>query len=72
MNIGNGIFALLTKAEKWFYVKKDFNYCFLYIMFVIEQLARVETMMRGKYRSGKPSIKLGRIIPISLMRCLRI
>ncbi len=48
MNAGNGIFALLTKAEKWFYLKKDFNYCFLYIMFVVEQLARVETIMHGE------------------------
>ncbi len=53
MNVGNGIFALLTKAEKWFYVKKDFNYCFLYIMFVIEQLARVETMMCGEVPKRK-------------------
>ena len=48
MNAGNGIFAQLTKAEKWFYVKKDLNYSFLYIMFVVEQLARVETIMHGE------------------------
>ena len=48
INAGNGIFAQLTKAEKWFYVKKDFNYSFLYIMFVVEQLARVETIMHGE------------------------
>ena len=48
MNAGNGIFALLTKAEKWFHAKKDFNYSFLYIMSVVEQLARVETIMHGE------------------------
>ena len=48
INTGNSIFALLTKAEKWFHVKKDFNYSFLYIMFVVEQLARVETIMHGE------------------------
>ena len=53
MNVGNSIFALLTKAEKWFYVKKDFNYCFLYIMFVVEQLARVETIMHGEVPQRK-------------------
>ena len=53
MNAGNGIFALLTKAEKWFYLKKDFNYCFLYIMFVVEQLARVETIMHGEVPKRK-------------------
>ena len=47
MNAGNSIFALLTKAEKWFHVKKDLNYSFLYIMFVVQQLARVETIMHG-------------------------
>ncbi len=53
MNAGNGIFALLTKAEKWFYLKKDFNYCFLYIMLVVEQLARVETIMHGEVPKRK-------------------
>ena len=48
INAGNGIFALLTKAEKWFYVKKDLNYSFLYIMFLVQQLARVETIMHGE------------------------
>ena len=53
MNAGNGIFAQLTKAEKWFYLKKDFNYSFLYIMFVVEQLARVETIMHGEVPKRK-------------------
>ena len=53
MNTGNSIFALLTKAEKWFYVKKDFNYSFLYIMFVVEQLARIETIMHGEVPTRK-------------------
>ena len=53
MNTGNGIFALLTKAEKWFYVKKDFDYSFLYIMFVVQQLARVETIMHGEVPKRK-------------------
>ena len=53
INAGNGIFAQLTKAEKWFYVKKDFNYSFLYIMFVVQQLARVETIMHGEVPKRK-------------------
>ena len=53
INAGNGIFAQLTKAEKWCYVKKDFNYSFLYIMFVVEQLARVETIMHGEVPTRK-------------------
>ena len=53
INAGNGIFALLTKAEKWCYVKQDFNYSFLYIMSVVEQLARVETIMHGEVPQRK-------------------
>ena len=48
INAGNSIFALLTKAEKWFYVKQDLNYSFLYIMLVVQQLARVVTIMHGE------------------------
>ena len=50
---GNSIFALLTKAEKWFYLKKDLNYSFLYIMFLVQQLARVETIMHGEVPERK-------------------
>ena len=53
INAGNSIFALLTKAEKWFYIKKDLNYSFLYIMFVVQQLARVETIMHGEVPKRK-------------------
>ena len=53
MTAGNGIFAMLTKAEKWFYLKKDLNYSFLYIMFVVQQLARVETIMHGEVPERK-------------------
>lgn len=53
MNAGNSIFALLTKAEKWFHVKKDLNYSFLYIMFMVQQLARVETIMHREVPKRK-------------------
>ncbi len=53
INAGNSIFALLTKAEKWFYVKKDLNYSFLYIMFMVQQLARVEAIIHGEVPKRK-------------------
>ena len=53
INAGNSIFALLTKAEKWFYLKKDLNYSFLYIMLLVQQLARVETIMHGEVPKRK-------------------
>jgi hypothetical protein len=48
MNVGSGVFGILAKAEKWFHVKRDFNYSFVYIMFVVEELARIETIMHGE------------------------
>ena len=53
LNAGSGIFGLLAKAEKWCYVKKDFNYSFLYIMFVVGQLARIETILHGEVPKRK-------------------
>jgi predicted nucleotidyltransferase len=38
----------LTKAEKWFYVKKDLDYSFLWIMYSINGLATIETLMNDE------------------------
>ncbi len=40
--------AVLAKAEKWFYLKRDLNYTFLYLIFVIRQLAAIECLMHGE------------------------
>ena len=40
--------AILAKAEKWFHLKRDFNYAFVYLTTVIQQLARVEILMHGE------------------------
>lgn len=40
--------AILAKAEKWFHLKRDFDYAFVYLTTVIQQLARVETLMHGE------------------------
>ena len=39
---------LLDKAEKWFYVKDDLDYSFLWIMHVVNQVARVEVVLNGE------------------------
>ncbi len=39
---------VLDKAEKWFYVKNDLNYSFLWLMYVVNQLARVEVVLNGE------------------------
>jgi predicted nucleotidyltransferase len=38
----------LEKAEKWLYVKDDVNYCFLWILYAVNNLARVEVVLNGK------------------------
>lgn len=40
--------AILAKAEKWFHLKKDLNYTFLYLTYLVRGLARIETLMHGE------------------------
>lgn len=47
LNYASCLTTILAKAEKWLYIKKDYNYTFYYLMAVIEQLARIETINNG-------------------------
>jgi polymorphic toxin system nucleotidyltransferase-like protein len=38
----------LDKAEKWLYVKNDPHYSFVWIMYVVNELARVEVVLNGE------------------------
>jgi hypothetical protein len=38
----------LEKAQKWLYAKQDLNYSFLWIMNVVNSLARVEVVLNGE------------------------
>ena len=40
--------TVLAKAEKWFHLKHDINYTFLYLMYMIGGLARIEALMHGE------------------------
>ncbi len=40
--------AILAKAEKWFHLKKDLNYTFLYLTYLVRGLARIETLMHSE------------------------
>ena len=40
--------TVLAKAEKWFHLKHDINYTFLYLMYMIGGLARIEVLMHGE------------------------
>ena len=39
---------LLDKAEKWLHVKDDPHYSFVWIMYVVNQLASIEAVMNGE------------------------
>ena len=40
--------AIMAKAEKWFHLKRDFDYTFVYLTYAVIQLARIETLMHGE------------------------
>jgi hypothetical protein len=42
------VLPTLAKAEKWLYVKRDTDYCFLWMMHVVEALARIEVLRHGE------------------------
>lgn len=52
MRMGN-IFAVMAKVEKWFYIKKDYDYSFLYLTFVVSSLAKIETILNGEVPKRK-------------------
>ena len=40
--------TVLAKAEKWFHLKQDFDYTFLYLTYMVRQLACIEVLMHGE------------------------
>ena len=40
--------TILAKAEKWFHLKQDYNYAFLYLIYLVRQLACIEVLMHGE------------------------
>jgi RNA polymerase sigma factor (sigma-70 family) len=51
LRYASSLLYTLAKAEKWFYVKSDLDYSFLWIMYSIESLAKIETLLHGKLTS---------------------
>lgn len=47
-NIASSVTTILAKAEKWYYIKKDYDYTFYYLMYAVRELARIETIMQGE------------------------
>ncbi len=48
LRVGAAVPPSLYKAEKWFYAKNDLNYSFLWLLYVVNELARVEVVLNGE------------------------
>ena len=47
-NAAAGVTAILAKAEKWLYLKRDIDYTFLYLKYAVRELARIEVFKHGE------------------------
>ena len=48
LNTAAEVTAALAKTEKWFHLKRDMDYTFLYITYLVRELARIEVLMHGE------------------------
>jgi predicted nucleotidyltransferase len=45
LRAGTGVLPCLYKAQKWFHAKNDLDYTFLWIMYCVSELARIEVFL---------------------------
>jgi hypothetical protein len=48
LRAGGSVLPALVKAQKWFHVKQDLDYCFLWIMRCLDGLADIEVLLNGE------------------------
>ena len=48
LNAAANATTILAKAEKWFHLKRDFDYTFLYLTYLVRELARIEVLMHSE------------------------
>ena len=48
LNAAANVTAILAKAEKWFHLKRDMDYTFLYLTYAVRELARIEVLMHNE------------------------
>ncbi|MCA1594966.1 MAG: nucleotidyltransferase domain-containing protein [Chloroflexi bacterium] len=48
LSAGSAVLPALYKAEKWFWVKKDLEYSFVWILFCVDRLATIEVLSRAE------------------------
>ena len=55
----------LNKAEKYFHLKEDYEYSFLWLMYVVRELASIEVILHNEAPRARLSIKPSSTIPNS-------
>jgi len=58
-----------AKAEKWFYVKRDFDYCSFWILKCVDSLATIEVLLHGEI-PGREVIHRALVLNPELFRVL--
>ncbi len=48
LRTSGGTIYSLAKAEKWFYVKRDLEYSFLWILYTVDSLAKIEVLLHSE------------------------
>ena len=48
LNAAANVAAILAKAEKWLHLKRDMDYTFLYLMYAVREVARIEILLHGE------------------------
>ena len=48
LNAAANVAAILAKAEKWFHLKHDIDYTFLYLTYAVRELARIEVLLHNE------------------------
>ena len=48
LRAGIAVLPALSKAEKWYHVRQDMDYCFFWIMKMLDDLARIETILNNE------------------------
>lgn len=47
LRAASSVLPVLYKAEKWLVIKRDPTYCFLWLMYAVDYLARIEVLRHG-------------------------
>ena len=64
LKMASNVLYTLAKAEKWHFVKHDLEYSFLWIMYSVDSLAKIETLLHGKMTSREVVQEALRLNPL--------